>query len=74
MIQKCIPQIMKEHLLLLKDLLQLKKSYKHVRAVLENVYIDKLDYILNEYNNKYHRTIQMKPIEIKDNTDIMCAL
>ena len=45
-----------------------------MRAVLENVYIDKLDYILNEYNNKYHRTIQMKPIEIKDNTDIMCAL
>ena len=50
------------------------KIYKHVRAVLENVYIDKLDYIVNEYNNTYHRTIQMKPLEIKDNTYIMCSL
>ena len=39
-------------------------------AVSENVYIDKLDDIINEYNNTYHRTIKMKPIEVKDNTYI----
>ena len=41
-----------------------------MRAVLKNVYIDKLDDIINEYNNTYHRTIKMKLIEVKDNTYI----
>ena len=36
----------------------------------KNVYIDKLDDIVNEYNNTYHRTIKMKPVDIKDNTYI----
>ena len=30
--------------------------------------IDKLDDIVNEYNNKKHRTPKMKPIDVKDNT------
>ena len=34
------------------------------------MYIDELDYIVNEYNNTYHRTIKMKPDELKDNTYI----
>ena len=29
--------------------------------------IDKLDNIVNEYNNTYHRTIKMKPIDVKNN-------
>ena len=33
------------------------------------MYIDKFD-IVNEYNNTYHRTIKMKPIEVKNNTYI----
>ena len=36
----------------------------------KNVYIDKLDHIVNEYNNTYHRTIKMKPVDVKDNTYI----
>ena len=32
------------------------------------MYIDKLDDIVNEYNNTYHRTIKMKPVDAKDNT------
>ena len=36
----------------------------------KNVYIDKLDDMVNEYNNIYHRTIQMKPIEVKHYTYI----
>ena len=39
-------------------------------AVSKNVYIDKLDDIVDEYNNTYHRIIKMKPIEVKDNTYI----
>ena len=31
----------------------------------KNVYIDKLDDIVNKYNNKYHRTIKMKPVDVK---------
>ena len=37
-------------------------------AVSKNVYVDKLDDAVNEYNNTYHRTIKMRPIKIKDNT------
>ena len=32
------------------------------------MYIYKLDDIVNDYNNIYHRTIKMKPIDVKDNT------
>ena len=39
-------------------------------AISENVYIDKLADIVDEYNNTYHRTIKMKPTDIKDNTYI----
>ena len=34
-------------------------------SISKNVYIDKLDDMVNEYNNIYHRTIQMKLIEVK---------
>ena len=39
-------------------------------SISKNVYIDKLDDIVNEYNNTHHRTIKMKPINVKDNTYI----
>ena len=29
--------------------------------------MDRLDDIVNEYSNTYHRTIKMKPIDVKDN-------
>ena len=43
------------------------KIYKYMTSVSKNVYIDKLDDIVNEYNNTYHRTIKMKPVDVKDN-------
>ena len=63
---------MKENLLLLKDLLETLKNkiYKYMTSISKNVYIDKLDAIVNKYNNTYHRTIKMKPIDVKDNTYI----
>ena len=46
------------------------KIHKLMTAVSKSVYIDKLDDMVNEYSNTYHRTIKMKPIEVKDNTYI----
>ena len=43
------------------------KIYKYMTSISKYVYIDKLDDILNEYNNTYHTTIKMKPIDVKDN-------
>ena len=39
-------------------------------AISKNLYIDKLDDIVLEYNNIYHRTIKMKSVHVKDNTYI----
>ena len=39
-------------------------------SVSKNVYIDKLDYIVNKYNNKYQSTIKIKPVDVKSNTYI----
>ena len=41
-------------------------------AISKNVYIDKLDDIVNKYNNTYHSTIKMKPVDVKSNTYINC--
>ena len=46
------------------------KIYKYITSISKNVYIDKLDDIVDEYNNTYHTTIKMKPIDVKDNTYI----
>ena len=46
------------------------KIYKYMTSVSKNVYVDKLDDIVDEYNNTYHRTIKMKPVDVKDNTYI----
>ena len=34
-------------------------------SISKNVYIDKLDDIVNKYNNTYHITIKMKPVDVK---------
>ena len=39
-------------------------------SVSKNAYIDKLDDIADEYNNTYHKTIKMKPVDLKENTYI----
>ena len=46
------------------------KIYKYLTSISKNVYIDKLDDMVNEYNNTYHATIKMKPIDVKDNAYI----
>ena len=39
-------------------------------SISKNVYIRKLDDIVNECNNTCHRAIKMKPVDVKDNTYI----
>ena len=46
------------------------KIYKYMTSISKNLQIDKLDDIVNEYNNTYHGTIKMKPNDVKDNTYI----
>ena len=46
------------------------KIFKYMNSISKNVYIDKLDDIVNQYNNAHHRTIKMKPVDVKDNTFI----
>ena len=41
------------------------KFYKFMTSKSKNVYNDKLDVIVNKYNNKYHRTIKMKSADVK---------
>ena len=33
--------------------------------VAKNIYIEKLHNIVNKYNNTYHRTTKMKPVDVK---------
>ena len=46
------------------------RTLKYMTSISKNVYIDKLDDTVNEYNNTYHRTIKMTPVDVKDNTYI----
>ena len=46
------------------------KICKYMTSISKNVYIDKLDDIVDKYNNTHHTTIKMKPIDVKYNTYI----
>ena len=46
------------------------KIYKYITSISKNVYINKLNAIVNKYINTYHTAIKMKPIDVKDNTYI----
>ena len=66
-----IQSILMENLLLLKDVLEpwklkVNESYKYMTSVSKNVYIYKLDDIVNKYNNTYS-TIIVMPADVKLN-------
>ena len=44
------------------------KIFKNMTAYSKNVYFDALDDIVNEYNNRVHRTTKMKPIDVTDDS------
>ena len=47
------------------------RIYKHMTSISKNVYIDKLDEIINKCNNTYHSTIEMKPTNVKKHESIL---
>ena len=40
------------------------KIFKHMTAILKNIYFDALDDIVNKYKNTAHRTKKIKPIYV----------
>ena len=72
MILLCIQRITKGKSVVAERFIRTLKSqiYKHMTSISKNLYIDKLDDIMDEYNNPYHTTIKMKHIDVKDNTYI----
>ena len=44
------------------------KIYKYMTSISKNVYIKKLDDIVDEYDNTYHKIIKMKPNDVEDGT------
>ena len=46
------------------------KVHKYMTSISRNVYSYKLDDIVHKYNNTYHSTIKMKPVDVKSSTYI----
>ena len=46
------------------------KTYRYMTSVSKNVYIDKLDDMVNKFNNTCHNTIKIKPVDVKSSTYI----
>ena len=44
------------------------KIFKYKTAVSKNAQFDVLDGIVNKYNNTVHRSIKMKPIDVKSDS------
>ena len=44
------------------------KIYQYMTSISKNMYIDKLHDIVKNYNNTYHTSIKMKPVDVKYNT------
>ena len=53
------PAVAERFIRTLKD-----KIYEYMTLISRNVYVDKLDEIVNQCNNTYHKTIKMKPVDI----------
>ena len=47
-----------------------KKICNYITSISENAYIDKVDDIVNKFNNIYHSTIKMKPVDTKSKVKI----
>ena len=44
------------------------KIYKHMTAISKNAYFNVLNDIVDKYNNTYHKTIKVKPIDVKNDS------
>ena len=50
--------------------IHLNLKFIYMTSISKNVFTDKLNEIVNTYNNTYHSTIKMKPIDVKSNSYI----
>ena len=48
----------------------MNKIYKYMTLLAKNVYVNNLADIVRKYNNTYHNTIKMKPVNVKISTYI----
>ena len=46
------------------------KIYNYITLISKYLYNDKLNVIVNKYNNTYHSTIKMKPVDVKLNINL----
>ena len=46
----------------------------YMTLISKNVYLEKLNYIVDKYNKTYHRTTKMKSIDVKDSTIFISIL
>ena len=46
------------------------KIYKHMTTIGKNVYFDISENIVDKYNNSIHRSIKMKPKDVKDDFSV----
>ena len=46
------------------------KIYKYMTSTSKSMHVDKLDEKVNKCNNICHRTVKMKPVEVKSSTFI----
>ena len=44
------------------------ENFKHMTTISKNVYVDVLDDIVNKYNKTVHKTIQIKPIDVTNDS------
>ena len=44
--------------------------WKYMTSVSKNLYIDKLRHIVEKCNKTFHRTIKMKPVDVRSKTYI----
>ena len=43
------------------------KICSYMTSISKKMYIDKLADIIKKYNNEYHSTMKMKPVDVKSN-------
>ena len=48
----------------------IRKKTSYMTSISKNVYIVKLDDIVNKYSNAHHRTIKIKSVDVKSSTYI----
>ena len=56
----------KEKFVVTEKFTRISKNKMHAFNV-KKVYIDNLDNLVNKYNNTYHSTIKIKPLDVKSN-------